>query len=111
MEAGRWQPFVALVPGRRKVYTLFKMSVQIPIPPTPQVQPQVSSFTARPVEIREPAARTVTRTAVASSREALENKDDSNNRSEKTADDRQASVREIRSAPRGGRGRNVDIDV
>jgi hypothetical protein len=68
----------------------------------------VNPFTARPVEIREPAARTVTRTAVGSAREAQENRDDRNNRAETTENNRQV---EVRSAPRGGRGQNVDIEA
>jgi len=71
----------------------------------------VNPFTARPVEIREPAARTVTRTAVGSSREAQENRDDRNNRAETTENNRQVETRSVRSAPRGGRGQNVDIEA
>lgn len=85
------------------------MSVQLPVVPPPP--PQVNPFTARPVEIREPAARTVTRTAVGSSREAQENRDDRNNRAETTENNRQAEARPVRSAPRGGRGKNVDIEA
>ncbi len=85
------------------------MSVQLPIAPQPL--PQVNPFTARPVEIREPAARTVTRTAVASTREVSENREDRNNRAETTENNRQAEVRSARSAPRGGRGQNVDIEA
>lgn len=86
------------------------MSVQLPIAPPPP--PQVNPFTARPVEIREPAARTVTRTAVSSSREAQENRDDANNRAETTENNRRSDeVRAVRSAPRGGRGQNVDISA
>ena len=55
--------------------------------------------------MREPAARTVTRTAVGSSREAQENRDDRNNRAETTENNRVADQsRSVRSAPRGGRG-------
>lgn len=84
------------------------MSVQLPQPPPPL--PQLNAFTARPVEVREPAARTVTRTAVGSSREAQENRDDRNNRSEATENNRRADL-SVRSAPRGGRGANVDIEA
>ncbi len=86
------------------------MSVQLPQAPPPL--PQLNGFTARPVEVREPAARTVTRTAVGSSREAQENRDDRNNRSEATENNRFADqTRSVRSAPRGGRGANVDIEA
>lgn len=84
------------------------MSVQLPQAPPPI--PQVNAFTARPVEVREPAARTVTRTAVSSSRESQENRDDRNNRAEATENNRR-SDQSVRSAPRGGRGANVDIDA
>lgn len=84
------------------------MSVQLPLPPPPL--PQLNAFTARPVEVREPAARTVTRTAVGSSREAQENRDDRNNRAETTENNRRAD-QTVRSAPRGGRGANVDIEA
>jgi hypothetical protein len=85
------------------------MSVQLPTPP---IQPQaVNPFTARPVEVREPAARTVTRNAVGSSREAQENRDDRNNRAETTENRRADNLRSVRSAPRGGRGGNVDIEA
>lgn len=86
------------------------MSVQLPTPPI-QAQ-QVNPFTARPVEVREPAARTVTRAAVGSSREAQENRDDRNNRAEQTENTRRADERRaVQAASRGGRGSNVDIDA
>jgi len=85
------------------------VTVQIPAPPVAQAQ--VNYFTARPVEVREPAARTVTRTAVGTSREALENQDDRNNRAEQSDNNRQADVRAARSAPRNGRGQNLDIEA
>jgi hypothetical protein len=84
------------------------VTVQIP---QPTVQPQATYFTARPVEIREPAARTVTRTAVGSSRESQENRDDRNNRTEQTDNNRQAEIRALRAVARGGRGANVDIEA
>jgi len=88
------------------------MTVQIaPPPPPPQLQ-QVNPFTARPVEVREPAAKTVTRSAVSSSREATENREDRNNRAESTENNRRADEgRSVRPAPRGGRGSNVDIEA
>ncbi len=86
------------------------MSVQLPQAPAPL--PQLNAFTARPIEVREPAARTVTRAAVSSSREAQENRDDRNNRAETTENNRVADQsRSVRSAPRGGRGANVDIEA
>ncbi len=85
------------------------MSVQLPQAPPPL--PQLNGFTARPVEVREPAARTVTRTAVGSSREAQENRDDRNNRAEATENNRRSDLSSVRSAPRGGRGANVDIEA
>lgn len=89
------------------------MSVQLPIQPPPvQAQQQVNPFTARPVEVREPAARTVTRTAVSSSRETDAFRDDRNNRSENTENNRRSDeIQSVRSAPRGGRGGNVDISA
>jgi hypothetical protein len=86
------------------------MSVQLPAP-APTNQPQVNQFTARPVEVREPAARPITRTAVSSAREALEHREDRSNRAEQTRNDRADRTREARSAPRDGRGANVDIDA
>jgi hypothetical protein len=87
------------------------MTVQIPTPPPIQPQ-QVNPFTARPVEVREPAARTVTRSAVSSSREAQENREDRNNRAETTENNRRADEsRQVRAATRGGRGANVDIEA
>jgi hypothetical protein len=86
------------------------MTVQI-APPPPPLQ-QVNPFTARPVEVREPAARTVTRAAVSSSREAEANRDDRNNRAETTENNRRADeTRLVRSSSRGGRGANVDIEA
>ena len=90
------------------VYRPFIVSVQLPQPPPPL--PQLNAFTARPVEIREPAARTVTRAAVSSSRESQENREDRNNRAEATENNRR-SDQSVRSAPRGGRGANVDIEA
>jgi len=88
------------------------MTVQLaPPPPPPQLQ-QVNPFSARPVEVREPAAKTVTRAAVSSSREAAENREDRNNRSESTENNRRSDqISAVRSAPRGGRGSNVDINA
>lgn len=88
------------------------MTVQIaPPPPPPQLQ-QVNPFTARPVEVREPAAKTVTRAAVSSSREATENCEDRNNRAETAETNRRSDqVGAVRSASRGGRGANVDIEA
>jgi hypothetical protein len=85
------------------------VTVQIPTLPAPSAQ--ASYFAARPVEVREPAARSVTRTAISSSREALENRDERNNRSEQTTANRETDIRVARSAPRGGRGENLDIEA
>lgn len=85
------------------------MTVQVSLPQT--VQPQATYFTARPVEIREPAARTVTRAAIGSSREAQENRDDRNNRTEQADTNREAEIRALRAVHRGGRGANVDLEV
>ncbi len=87
------------------------MTVQIPQPAPVQIQ-QVNPFTARPVEVREPAAKTVTRSAVASARESQESSDDRNNRAETTENNRHAEEsRRVRAATRGGRGANVDIEA
>ena len=87
------------------------MTVQIPQPAPVQIQ-QVNPFTARPVEVREPAAKTVTRSAVGSSRETAEQREDRNNRAETTENNRHAQQRRsIRAASRGGRGANVDIEA
>lgn len=86
------------------------MTVQIAPPPV-QAQ-QVNPFTARPVEVREPASRTVTRSAVGSSREAQENREDRNNRAEGSENSRHADEgRQVRALSRGGRGTNVDIEA
>lgn len=86
------------------------MNVQLPTPAITN-QPQVNNFTARPVEVREPAARPVTRTAVSSAREALEQRDERNNRAEQARNERSEQARQTRAAPRDGRGSQVDIDA
>jgi hypothetical protein len=86
------------------------MTVQIAPPPVHAQQ--VNPFTARPVEVREPAAKTVTRNAVGSSRETQEQREDRNNRAEGTENSRHADEgRQVRAVTRGGRGTNVDIEA